>query len=71
MLQEVKYSTCYITLENGKKYEGTVAWSDTDLDLSITKIYAKNLEYIELGDSSKIRVGETVYAIGNPIQVMI
>ncbi len=62
-----KYSTCYITLENGKKYDGTVMWSDKDLDLSITKINATNLNSISLGDSSKIRVGETVYAIGNPI----
>ena len=42
-------------------------WSDESLDLSITKIEAKNLSYAKLGDSSKIRVGETVYAIGNPI----
>ena len=42
-------------------------WSDENLDLSITKIEAKNLSYATLGDSSKIRVGETVYAIGNPI----
>lgn len=62
-----KYSTCYITLENSKKYDGTVVWSDSDLDLSITKIDAKDLKYINLGDSSKIRVGETVFAIGNPI----
>lgn len=62
-----KYSTCYITLENSKKYDGTVVWSDSDLDLSITKIEAENLKYINLWDSSKIRVGETVYAIGNPI----
>ncbi len=62
-----KFSKCYVTLENGSNYEGTVMWSDTDLDLSITKINAKNLEYVELGDSSTIRVGETVYAIGNPI----
>ena len=62
-----KYSKCYITLENGQNYEGTVTWSDTDLDLSLTKIEAKNLSYATLGDSSKIRVGETVYAIGNPI----
>lgn len=62
-----KYSTCYITLDNSKKYDGTVVWSDTDLDLSITKIEAKDLEYITLGDSNNIRVGETVYAIGNPI----
>lgn len=62
-----KYSKCYITLENGSNHEGTVVWSDTDLDLSITKINAKNLKFVDLGDSSKIRVGETVYAIGNPI----
>lgn len=62
-----KYSKCYITLENGNNYDGTVVWSDSDLDLSITKINAKNLEYIPLGNSDQIRVGETVYAIGNPI----
>lgn len=62
-----KYSKCYVTLENGNTYDGTVVWSDSDLDLSITKINAKNLEYVTLGDSSQIRVGETVYAIGNPI----
>lgn len=62
-----KYSKCYITLENGNNYDGTVVWSDSDLDLSITKINAKNLEYIPLGNSNQIRVGETVYAIGNPI----
>ena len=58
-----KYSKCYVTLESGETYDGTVVWSDSDLDLSITKINAKNLEYVNLGDSSKIRIGETVYAI--------
>ena len=62
-----KYSKCYITLETGQNYEGKVVWSDPDLDLSLTKIEAKNLSYATLGDSSQIRVGETVYAIGNPI----
>ena len=62
-----KYSKCYITLENSKKYEGTVVWSDKDLDLSITKITANDLKYIKIGNSENIRIGETVYAIGNPI----
>lgn len=62
-----KYSKCYVTLENGMTYDGKVEWSDINLDLSIVKIEAKNLPYVNLGDSSKIRVGETVYAIGNPI----
>lgn len=62
-----KYSTCYVTLENGYTYEGSVVWSDFDLDLSITKIDATNLSYATIGDSSKAKTGESVYAIGNPI----
>lgn len=62
-----KYGNCYVTLENGKVYNANVVWSDTDIDLSILKINAKNLPYAKLGDSDTIRVGETVFAIGNPI----
>ena len=62
-----KYSSCYITLENGSIYDGKVVWSDTDLDLSIVKINAKNLEFAKLGNSKNIKVGENVFAIGNPI----
>lgn len=62
-----KYSTCYITLQDGRNFIGTVIWSDEDMDLSITKIQADGLEYATLGDSSNLRPGETVYAIGNPI----
>lgn len=65
-----KYSKCYITLENGNNYDGTVVWSDENLDLSITKINAKNLNYVTLGDSSQIRVGETVYAIRKSYSVL-
>jgi serine protease Do len=65
-----KYSKCYITLENGSNYDGTVVWSDSDLDLSITKINAKNLPYVTLGDSKNIRVGETVYAIRKSYPVL-
>lgn len=62
-----KYSNCYITLENGRSYTANVVWSDSNLDLSICKINVKNLPYAILGDSENIRVGEAVYAIGNPI----
>lgn len=62
-----KLSTCYVTLENGYTYEGSVVWCDSDLDLSITKINAKDLSYSTLGDSSNLKSGESVYAIGNPI----
>lgn len=62
-----KYSNCYITLENGKNYTANVVWSDSTIDLSISKINIKGLPYASLGDSNTVRVGETVYAIGNPI----
>lgn len=62
-----RYSKCYVTLEDGRSFDGTVAWSDVDLDLSIIKISAKDLPAVTLADSNSIRVGESVYAIGNPI----
>ncbi len=62
-----KYSNCYVTLENGRNYNASVVWSDSNLDLSICKISMKNLPYVTLGDSANVKVGEAVYAIGNPI----
>ena len=62
-----KYSNCYVTLATGKSYQGNVVWSSTDLDLAIVKINAKNLQYITLGNSSDVKLGQIVYAIGNPI----
>lgn len=62
-----RYSTCYVTLENGKVYNGNIVWSDNNLDLSIVKINMKGLDYMKLGDSGETRIGENVYAIGNPV----
>lgn len=62
-----RYSNCYVTLPSGKNYKANVVWSDSDIDLSIVKINAKNLPYVTFGDSSKVQIGEKVYAIGNPI----
>ena len=62
-----KYSNCYVTLENGKTYNANVVWSDSNIDLSIIKINMKGLKYVNLGDSDEMRVGENVYAVGNPI----
>ncbi len=62
-----KNSKCYVTLENGKEYNSTVVWSDSDIDLAIIKVDTVFLKTFELGDSDSIKVGQTVYAIGNPI----
>jgi len=62
-----KYSSCYVTIEDGNVFKGNVVWADSDLDLAIVKINANGLAYLELGDSDNITLGENVYAIGNPI----
>ena len=60
-------STCYVTMEDGKNYNAKVVWSESNLDLAIIKINMKCINYARLGDSDDIKVGESVYAIGNPI----
>ena len=62
-----KYSTCYVTLESGKVYNGSVVWADSEIDLAIVKINVKSLSYVRLGDSESVKVADIVYAIGNPI----
>lgn len=64
-----KYSSCYVTMEDGTVYNGNTIWADSDLDLAIVKISANNLKYLQLGDTDNIKIGETVYAIGNPIGI--
>lgn len=64
-----KYSTCYVTAENGDIYSGNVVWADSDLDLAILKINVKGLKYLELGDSDSVKLGQEVCAIGNPIGI--
>ena len=61
-----RFSVCYVTIEENT-YKGLVVFSEPDLDLSIVKVNANNLKSIDLGDSSKTKVGNKVYAIGNPI----
>ncbi len=55
-----------VTLSNGKTYKGKVVGADPISDVALVRIDAKNLPYVQLGDSSKLKVGQFVVAIGNP-----
>jgi serine protease Do len=55
-----------VTLGNNEVLEGTIVGSCAIHDIAVVKVKGKNLQAAELGDSDKIRVGQRVYAIGNP-----
>ena len=56
----------WATLSNKKKYRATVVGTDRTHDLAIIQIKALDVPAAILGDSRKLQVGQTVYAIGNP-----
>ncbi|MGB2762540.1 MAG: trypsin-like peptidase domain-containing protein [Minisyncoccales bacterium] len=56
-----------IVLEPKKKYLAKVLARDPLNDIAILKIEAKNLPFLELGDSNQIELGQTVIAIGNAL----
>ncbi len=56
-----------VVLEPTKKYPAKVLARDPINDIAILKIKAKKLPYLELSDSSRIELGQTVVAIGNAL----
>lgn len=58
----------YTVLTNeGKKYPAKVVARDPFSDLAILKVNKSNLPSLELGDSSNLKLGQTVIAIGNAL----
>ncbi|MDX2560346.1 trypsin-like peptidase domain-containing protein [Streptomyces sp. TX20-6-3] len=56
-----------VQLSNGKSYRAEVVGTDPDKDLALIKLQgASGLKTATLGDSSKVRVGDQVVAIGSP-----
>ena len=56
-----------VYLPNGETYEAQLIGRDTVTDLAVLKIEAENLEYLQIGDSDSLRVGDWVIAIGNAL----
>lgn len=55
-----------VTLSDKREFKGKIIGNDVMTDIGIIKIDADNLPTIKWGDSDKLRVGETVLAIGSP-----
>jgi len=55
-----------VTFWNNEVLEGKIVGSCTVHDIAVVKVQAQNLQAAKLGDSDKLRVGQSVYAIGNP-----
>jgi len=58
----------YTVLTNdGKKYDAKIIAKDSFLDVAILKIKGNSFPYLNLGDSDKLKLGQTVIAIGNAL----
>ncbi|MDD5706328.1 MAG: Do family serine endopeptidase [Kiritimatiellae bacterium] len=55
-----------VRLNDGKEYLAKRIGADDRTEVAVIKIEAKDLPTVELGDASKLRIGEWVVAIGNP-----
>ncbi len=56
-----------VSFSEDEKYKAKVVGKDKKTDLALLKINVKKkLPYLVLGDSSKVKIGEWVIAIGNP-----
>jgi len=56
-----------VRLTDGRSFKGTVRMSSADDDLAVVDIPAVGLPAVAVGDSARLRVGELVFAVGNPL----
>jgi len=55
-----------VTLTDGRNFEAKVIGTDPESDVAVIQIPSGNLVALPTADSSKLRVGDFVVAIGNP-----
>jgi Do/DeqQ family serine protease len=58
-----------VALSDGREFTAKVLGTDEPTDLAVVHIDAKDLPTLPLGDSDRVRVGDVVLAIGNPLDV--
>jgi serine protease DegQ len=55
-----------VTLQDGRNFKGTLVGTDPATDVAVVKITATNLQALPIADSSTLRVGDFVVAVGEP-----
>jgi Do/DeqQ family serine protease len=58
-----------VDLNDNRTLDAKVIGSDPPSDVAVLKIDASNLPVLALGDSDRVRVGDVVLAIGNPLGI--
>ena len=60
-----------VLTNDNREFEAALVGSDEMSDLAVLKIDARGLQAAEFGDSAKLRVGDSVVAIGDPLGVQL
>jgi Do/DeqQ family serine protease len=58
-----------VSLADGREFTARLIGADPKTDVAVIKIDAKDLPLVTLADSDRLRVGDLVFAIGNPLGV--
>lgn len=61
------FDTVTVATYDGDTFDAKVIGYDESNDIAILKIEADKLRPVTVGDSDRLRVGDAVYAIGNPL----
>jgi len=62
-------NVAYVTLSDKREFKAQVLGVDEKTDIAVLKINEKNLPFARFANSDKCRVGDVVFAIGNPLDV--
>lgn len=58
-----------VTFNDKRKLNAELIGTDPTTDLAVIKVSGNGLDYVQYGDSDKVRVGEWVLAVGNPFNL--
>lgn len=56
-----------VLLQDGTQKKATVTYRDPDVDLAVLKIQGSGYPSVALGDSDKLKLGQSVFAVGNAL----